>query len=85
MIIHSYNDTNSSVSVKTHKRGGNTMKIILDTDKKTITVPHNYTDKLNAINRMIAEYGGPDAPVKRPSAVTSTNAGATRWNTLIHS
>jgi len=40
------------------------MKIILDTDKKTITVPHNYTDKLNAINRMIAEYGGPDAPVK---------------------
>ena len=40
------------------------MKIILDTDKKTITVPHNYTDKLNAINKMIKEYGGPDAQIK---------------------
>ena len=40
------------------------MKIILDTDKKTITVPHNYTDKLNAINKMIKEYGGSDAQAK---------------------
>ena len=40
------------------------MKIILDTDKKTITVPHNYTDKLNAINSMIKEFGGADAQTK---------------------
>ena len=40
------------------------MKIILDTDKKTITVPYNYTDKLDAINKMIKEYGGADAQVK---------------------
>ena len=40
------------------------MKIILDTDKKTITVPHNYTDKLNAINSMIKEFGGADAQIK---------------------
>ena len=40
------------------------MKIILDTDKKTITVPHNYTDKLNAINKMIQEFGGSDAQTK---------------------
>ena len=31
------------------------MRIILDTDKKTITVPWNYQDKLNAINAMIME------------------------------
>jgi len=40
------------------------MRIILDTDKKTITVPWNYTNKLEEINRMIAEYGGADAPKK---------------------
>ena len=37
------------------------MRIILDTDKKTITVPWNYTAKLAEINAMIKEYGGPDA------------------------
>ena len=31
------------------------MKIILDTDKKTITVPWNYTDKRAAMNRTIKE------------------------------
>ena len=40
------------------------MKISLDTDKKTITVPYNYTDKLAEINRMIKEYGGADAKEK---------------------
>ena len=40
------------------------MRIILDTDKKTITVPWNYMDKLAEINRMVKEYGGPDAPEK---------------------
>ena len=32
------------------------MRIILDTDKKTITVPHNYQAKLNEVNKLIAEY-----------------------------
>ena len=40
------------------------MKIILDTDKKTITVPWNYTNKLDDLNKMIKEYGGPDAKIK---------------------
>ena len=31
------------------------MRIILDTDKKTITVPWNYSDKIAALNEMIAE------------------------------
>lgn len=37
------------------------MRIILDTDKKTITVPWNYTDKLAAMNRTIKEAMGDDA------------------------
>ena len=31
------------------------MRIILDTDKKTITVPWNYSEKLEAMNKMIME------------------------------
>ena len=31
------------------------MRIILDTDKKTITVPWNYQQKLDALNKMIVE------------------------------
>ncbi len=31
------------------------MRIILDTDKKTITVPWNYQQKLDEINRVIME------------------------------
>ena len=34
------------------------MRIILDTDKKTITVPWNYSDKLAQMNKIIAEAGG---------------------------
>lgn len=34
------------------------MRIILDTDKKTITVPWNYAAKLEEMNRIIAEGGG---------------------------
>ena len=34
------------------------MRIILDTDKKTITVPHNYQQKLNDMNKLTAEYSG---------------------------
>ena len=40
------------------------MRIILDTDKKTITVPWNYSTKLEEINRMIKEYCGADAKTK---------------------
>ena len=31
------------------------MRIILDTDKKTITVPWNYMEKLEAMNKIIME------------------------------
>ena len=34
------------------------MRIILDTDKKTITVPWNYTAKLEEMNKLIVEYSG---------------------------
>lgn len=37
------------------------MRIILDTDKKTITVPWNYSDKLTAMNKTIREAMGDDA------------------------
>ena len=36
------------------------MRIILDTDKKTITVPWNYQQKLNEINAIILEANGGD-------------------------
>ena len=34
------------------------MRIILDTDKKTITVPWNYQAKLEAYNKMVMEISG---------------------------
>ena len=34
------------------------MRIILDTDKKTITVPWNYAEKLDAMNKIIKQGGG---------------------------
>ena len=34
------------------------MRIILDTDKKTITVPWNYAAKLDELNRIIEDGGG---------------------------
>ena len=37
------------------------MRIILDTDKKTITVPWNYSDKLEAMNKTIREAMGDEA------------------------
>lgn len=42
----------------------NVMRIILDTDKKTITVPWNYQDKLNAMNTMIMEYTNDESKKK---------------------
>ena len=40
------------------------MRIILDTDKKTITVPWNYSDKLEAMNKIIVEATGDDKAKK---------------------
>lgn len=37
------------------------MRIILDTDKKTITVPWNYSDKLAAMNKTIKDAMGDSA------------------------
>lgn len=34
------------------------MRIILDTDKKTITVPWNYQEKLDTLNKLIMEVSG---------------------------
>lgn len=40
------------------------MRIILDTDKRTITVPWNYSDKLEAMNKIIMEATGDDSKKK---------------------
>ena len=40
------------------QNGGKHMRIILDTDKKTITVPWNYQKKLDALNDIIVEATG---------------------------
>lgn len=50
------------------------MRIILDTDKKTITVPWNYQQKLDDINRIIMEVSN-DESKKRPLPAISTNCG----------
>ncbi len=40
------------------------MRIILDTDKKTITVPWNYQTKLDEINRIIMEVSDDESKKK---------------------
>lgn len=45
----------------TKTEGGIKIRIILDTDKKTVTVPWNYTDKLAVMNRTIKEAMGAEA------------------------
>ena len=40
------------------------MRIILDTDKKTITVPWNYKQKLDEINRIIMEVSNDETKKK---------------------
>ena len=40
------------------------MRIILDTDKKTITVPWNYQAKLEEINRIIMEVSNDETNKK---------------------
>ena len=34
------------------------MRIILDADKNTITVPWNYADKLEAMKKLVGDAGG---------------------------
>ena len=34
------------------------MRVILDTDKKTITLPWNYREKLEAYNKMVMDISG---------------------------
>jgi len=40
------------------------MRVILDTDKKTITVPWNYADKLEAYNNMVMQISGDESKKK---------------------
>ena len=40
------------------------MRIILDTDKKTITVPWNYQAKLDEYNKMVMEISGDESKKK---------------------
>ena len=40
------------------------MRVVLDTDKKTITVPWNYGAKLEEMNRLIMEVTGDDTKKK---------------------
>lgn len=40
------------------------MRIILDTDKKTITVPWNYQQKLEEYNKMVMEIRGDEEKCK---------------------
>ena len=40
------------------------MRIILDTDKKTITVPWNYQEKLDTLNKLIMEVSGDEKQQK---------------------
>lgn len=39
------------------------MRIILDTEKKTITVPHNYSKKIREMNEIVEAAGGENAKV----------------------
>ena len=40
------------------------MRVILDTEKKTITVPWNYADKLEAYNNMVMQISGDESKKK---------------------
>ena len=40
------------------------MRIILDTDKKTITLPWNYQQKLEEYNKMVMEISGDEKKCK---------------------
>jgi hypothetical protein len=64
MVYWIYNNSNEAFRQKTPNERRNTKKIVLDTEKKTIIVPWNYTVKLEEINRMVKEFGGTDAKPK---------------------
>jgi len=59
------------------------MRIILDTDKKTITVPWNYTEKLKAMNAMIMEISGDESKKKTFSGFLNECWQYAMWNTAI--
>ena len=40
------------------------MRVILDTEKKTITVPWNYADKLEAYHNMVMQISGDESKKK---------------------
>lgn len=40
------------------------MRVILDTDKKTITLPWNYREKLEAYNKMVIDISGDESKKK---------------------
>ena len=40
------------------------MRVVLDTDKKTITVPWNYQAKLDEYNKMVMEISGDESKKK---------------------
>ena len=40
------------------------MRVILDTDKKTITLPWNYREKLEAYNKMVMDISGDESKKK---------------------
>lgn len=40
------------------------MRVILDTDKKTVTVPWNYAAKLDEMNKIIVEATGDESKKK---------------------
>jgi len=55
------------------------MRIILDTDKKTITVPWNYQQKLDEINRIIMDVSNDETKKK-----TFTGYINELWNECIN-
>ena len=55
------------------------MRIILDTDKKTITVPWNYQQKLDAINEIIMQVS--NDPEKKKSFIGYLEES---WNECIN-
>ena len=48
------------------------MRIILDTDKRTITVPWNYSEKLEAMNKIIVEATGDTRAIRNISNFSKT-------------
>ena len=56
------------------------IRIILDTDKKTIIVPWNYAAKLDELNKIIKQGGGSKNTILR---ATSPKCGTSAWQTPI--